>query len=437
MACDTYVRLRGYFSVMSRMIYCRHIAVLSTCVFLFQLALNKVCCDLRREEVSNLVQFVVGNYLPDRESPVFPDGKILGPLLELHLLYWMQEQVIRLTDLSRLAEGLRTIHREDLVRVISSPEHPQAAPCFAPEQSVPAPASPAPGQQNFHSKTVHLTSLGEPCAVKWYPNSRGVCVIFNQEHFQCGNMRCELSRAPYHGHRVGSSHDAVNLEATFKMFGCKTKTFLDLGADMIRSRLDLLSKANDLGNFDFIVLCFLSHGGTSADAGTSAHFIYSSDCQRLALEDLAAYFGGDHCKALAGKLKIVITQACQGDRSLVVADGPTSAPTSQTSTSSQRTRVTPLSDFLFCQATTPGYKAYRDPCRGSFYIRSLCQVLADRGHLMEVTLCIKDVHARMLATPVYLESEKRYCTMQPQIIDRTVGQFIFLRADSEPAAGND
>ena len=178
------------------------------------------------------------------------------------------------------------------------------------------------------------------------------------------------------------------------------------------------------------MVCFLSHGGTAEDG---RQYIYSSDCVPLYIDDLISTFEGDKCLSMRGKMKMIITQSCQGTNMLapLQADGPADLPGPQSlapnSTSSRPRGATAQSDFLFCQATTPGHKAYRDPRRGSFYIMRLCEVLATRGHLEEVTLCIKDVHKLLIGQPIQLGEERIECGIQPQMIDRTQGRFRFKR----------
>ncbi|XP_037071901.1 caspase-8-like isoform X2 [Pollicipes pollicipes] len=383
-----------------------------------KVALNTVCCHLLQEDVKRLVEYISRSYLPGRQSPIFPDGCTIKQLLELYILYWMQERVIDLTDLSVLAEGLVHLSRHDLKDVLSR------------ETAESAITSTAPSSGN-HSKVVDLSSIGDALPPKIYANSKGVCVIFNQERFACQDKECVLGRTDNHGMRLGSSIDAENLEKTFQEFGCRTKIFNNLKETEIRTCLERLSCANDLKNFDYLVTCFLSHGGTSREG---EHFIYSSDCKTQLLDDLVSCFGADLCGALAGKLKIVVTQACQGIKALPVvsSDGPEDVPmSSYIPTPAPASRTTPLSDFLFCQATTPGFKAYRDTHRGSFYIIRLCQVLRARGHLEEITCCIKDVHNVLTNNPIQLGNGRNQplLSLQPQMIDRTTGRFTFKKRE--------
>lgn len=382
-----------------------HLSSLKVC-------LNRVCCGLKERELSDLIQYVSQHHLPGRAAVTFPDGVIIKQLLELHILYWMQEGIMDMMNLSVLVQALEHIGRPDLKKVLIGPS------------SVPSSVVISGPPTGGHSKVMSLPSLAGVPTSFVYPNEKGVCVIFNQEQFSCALPNCNLSQLPNHGLRLGSSKDAENLQRVFGAFQCRTKIFQNTKGSEIRSCLKSLGAAHDLKHFDFMVICFLSHGTTEE----GRQYIYSSDCVPLLIEELISPFEGDQCRGMCGKMKMVITQACQGQGQLqpLQADGPTDAG-GPPSSSLPRTRATAQSDFLFCQATTPGYKAYRDPRRGSFYIMRLCEVLESRGHLEEVSLCIKDVHKLLIDLPIQLGVERTECSIQPQMIDRTQGRFRFQR----------
>ncbi|XP_043244108.1 caspase-8-like [Amphibalanus amphitrite] len=384
-----------------------------------KVSLNQVCCSLKQGETAALISYVSKQHLQNRPPTQFPEGVIIKQLLELNILQWMQEGIMDLMNLTVLVEALEHIGRPDLKNVLMGRPVSQGS-SYTSHVSGP----PSGG----HTKVVSLPSLAGVPTPHVYPNDRGICVIFNLEQFRCvQNPSCVLQTLPNHGLRLGSSLDAGNLSRLFGKFSCRTKVFTNMKGHEIQTCLKNLANAKDLAHFDFVVVCFLSHGGTS----DGRQFIYSSDCQLMFIDDLISPFEGDSCQSLRGKMKMVISQSCQGEGQLthLQADGP---PVSPTPSSSART-ATAQSDFLFCQATTPGFKAYRDPRRGSFYIMRLCEVLESRGHLEEVSLCIKDVHKLLIEQPILLGEERVPCAIQPQMIDRTQGRFRFKRAgDVQP-----
>ncbi|XP_037079803.1 caspase-7-like [Pollicipes pollicipes] len=301
----------------------------------------------------------------------------------------MQKRIIDLTDLTVLADGLLSIGRDDLRAVlVGEPSALMATGIVNPDVD--------------HRKVVDMTGIpGASQDVptwKIYPNSRGFCMVFNQMDFMCQKESCGLKEWIDHGRREGSDLDAEMLLTTFQKLGCETKVFPNCRKCDIEARLRSVSEDNDMKSFDFLVVCFLSHG----DRDSRGHFILSSDCDSLWLNDLFHYFGAHRCAALAGKLKIVITQACRGPNALrpvVIADGPGGGGCGGGEGGLRQQRnvryTTALADFLFLSATTPGNKAFRVPDWGSYYVRALCEVLDARGHLEEISCCMKDVHNRI------------------------------------------
>lgn len=54
-------------------------------------------------------------------------------------------------------------------------------------------------------------------------------------------------------------------------------------------------------------------------------------------------------------------------------------------------RMPSFEDFLICQSTVPGMVANRDLHRGTWYMYSLCQELAESAHDTEITGILKRV----------------------------------------------
>lgn len=47
---------------------------------------------------------------------------------------------------------------------------------------------------------------------------------------------------------------------------------------------------------------------------------------------------------------------------------------------SQETNVATFSDIKICYGTLPGYRSFRDPRDGSWYVQVLCDVFAEHAH---------------------------------------------------------
>jgi len=55
---------------------------------------------------------------------------------------------------------------------------------------------------------------------------------------------------------------------------------------------------------DSFVVCVTSHGGNG--------YFNTADNQRMTIKDLTTYFDGSHCRALSGKPKLFVIDACRG-----------------------------------------------------------------------------------------------------------------------------
>jgi len=158
--------------------------------------------------------------------------------------------------------------------------------------------------------------------------------------------------------------------------------------------------------------------------GTEGYFLTSnpehhqdSHSNRVSLSREFLPRFNNHFPALQNKPKIFFIQACRGDlrdrgvpRTVVDSrdpeksdSGSESSPSlslrSRSSNSSaasdQDRRLPSFEDFLICQSTVPGFVANRDTQRGTWYIYSLCQELAERAHDTEITGILKRVGRRM------------------------------------------
>ncbi|XP_023686413.1 caspase-3a [Paramormyrops kingsleyae] len=189
-----------------------------------------------------------------------------------------------------------------------------------------------------------------------YP-SLGMCVIINNKNF---DKKTGMNT------RNGTDVDAGNVMKVFTKLGYKVTVKNDLTVEQIKQ---VLSKAarEDHSKAASFVCVLLSHG----DDGV----LYGSDGP-VELKILTGYFRGDRCPTLAGKPKLFFIQACRGtdlDQG-IETDGPGSSPD----------RIPVEADFLYAYSTAPGYYSWRNTMCGSWFIQSLCDMLAKYGNRLEL-----------------------------------------------------
>ncbi|KAK4020129.1 hypothetical protein OUZ56_002124 [Daphnia magna] len=251
----------------------------------------------------------------------------------------------------------------------------------------------------------------------------GLCVIFNQEEFENGEVR------------KGSERDRNKLKETFNKLGFKTIIYNDQSSYALKTEIKSLAK-KDFKNYGCLVVCLLSHGIENA--------ILCYDGRYVNTDELKYEFSLDKCPSLYGKPKIFIVQACQGNlaqsQTGIVAHNNSSSVFSQrvsrifqarfgpldtpSTISLTKTDVEPnyteedlkdmkiiedarknppIMDFLTINATLPGFRAYRfyhaKVFRGSLFIQSLCEALSEeylhkkpdesKQHLEDLLRCVQ------------------------------------------------
>ncbi|KAI4904910.1 hypothetical protein NFI96_033156 [Prochilodus magdalenae] len=188
----------------------------------------------------------------------------------------------------------------------------------------------------------------------------------------------------------GDSVDALGFSLK-GLFGSRSKTaqakVKDIRSpDSCRYRMDYpsLGKCIIINNKNFnretaskedhsqsamFVCVLLSHGVEG--------MIYGTD-NALQLKELIRLFRGNMCTSLAGKPKLFFIQACHG------AELDPGIETDSVSKSEGIHKIPVEADFLYAYSTAPGYVAWRNIHRGSWFISSLCEILEKHGRELEI-----------------------------------------------------
>lgn len=187
---------------------------------------------------------------------------------------------------------------------------------------------------------------------------RGICLIFDNEKFSPTGITRNLSD------RVGSLVDSTKLNQTFTNLGFEVVIRRDFTTAAIRETLAQLSMF-DHSESDCFVCIVMSHG-------EHGH-LYSFD-GRYAIDHLFSNFL--KCPTLVGKPKLFFVQACQGER----LDHGIPVYTADSTDSATYFKIPTYADFLIAYSTLPGFYSFRNTEKGSWFIKSLCEVL-DEFHL--------------------------------------------------------
>ncbi|RWS09253.1 caspase-like protein, partial [Dinothrombium tinctorium] len=185
---------------------------------------------------------------------------------------------------------------------------------------------------------------------------RGPCLIFNHENFD------KRTNQPK---RRGTANDRDALQNSFRNLGCNVKVFDDLTFDSIYNEIHAAAKQN-YANKNCFICCILTHGDGKLFARDRPYDIST----------LLEPFHGDRCQTLAGKPKIFIIQACQGDK----FDNGVLVKTRDMDVHDSVGFITipTFADYLIAQSSVPGYYSWRDTNAGSWFIQSLTETIDEK-----------------------------------------------------------
>lgn len=191
------------------------------------------------------------------------------------------------------------------------------------------------------------------------PDNVGLCIIINE------NFKGEEER-------LGSDKDVAALEETMKEFNFEIKTFIDVPSTFFCGPFVNHIKNSFKKTHSIFFLAILSHGKQGC--------IKCVDDKLISIE-YHILKGLSILPQLKDIPKVVIFQACQGDKYLlsnkIASDG---VPLTNIQFDESRK---PLSDYcgsyisnaIIAMSTVPGFKSFRDTDKGSIFIQTLCQCL--------------------------------------------------------------
>jgi hypothetical protein len=196
--------------------------------------------------------------------------------------------------------------------------------------------------------------------------------------------------APQLAERHGTKADILNLTKLFDFLKLDTKVLTDLTAQEIRQMCENESKL-DVRSSVF-VLCILSHGRKDVILGT--------DGEELALDDIMTIFDGRNCAHLLNKPKLFLVQACQGDAKTegVKSDESDAANNDVEKLLEDLSILEPRhekADMAIVLATYPGYVAYRNLAKGSYFVQQLAEVFQQQAYEHHFADMILEVTRRM------------------------------------------
>lgn len=228
--------------------------------------------------------------------------------------------------------------------------------------------------------------------------NRGIAVIFNNKVF---HRRLQM------GDRQGTDVDCENMYNLLSTMGFDDiRTFHDSTVKEMRQEMQQVSKEDHTQN-DCLVCVILSHGEEG--------YVFGQD-DKVPIDELVLPFKGNNCPSLGGKPKLFFIQACRGtdlDSGVEVSDA---APDEEESMEEEvvMRRIPTEADFLMAYSVVPGYFAWRNSSRGSWFVQAIYDVFSEHWEKMDVLSMMTRVNKKV-AYDFQSNASKEFMNRKKQI----------------------
>nr|QIC34717.1 caspase 1 [Bostrychus sinensis] len=182
--------------------------------------------------------------------------------------------------------------------------------------------------------------------------------------------------------RRGAEKDEVNMEKLLTALGYEVVKHTNLTAKQMDEALVQFSKHPKLKETDSVFVVIMSHGKLGSILGVNFKPDLSSEeeADELPINNIFRHLNAEHCPELVDKPKIIIIQACRGDKkgAVLVCDGVESdqclsAKGGDIKDDAKR-YIHEEKDFIALLSCTPDTVSYRQHSQGSFLIQFIVEV---------------------------------------------------------------
>ncbi|XP_020816642.1 caspase Dronc [Drosophila serrata] len=188
--------------------------------------------------------------------------------------------------------------------------------------------------------------------------------------------------------RNGAHVDSNSLIHLFRLMGFIIFAYDNMNQQQFFNVLRQVTSSTYAKNTECFVMVLMTHGNRVKEIDK----VEFRDGSVADTHIIKSHFQANVSPYLVDKPKVLIFPSCRGEQedkgqpnnqfdsmvpsSVVVQPQEREVETEGVS----RAKVPTLSDTLVCHANTPGYVTHRDPETGSWYIQTLCDMLAKHAH---------------------------------------------------------
>ncbi|XP_041653396.1 caspase a-like isoform X2 [Cheilinus undulatus] len=205
--------------------------------------------------------------------------------------------------------------------------------------------------------------------------------------------------------RNGAEKDEENMEKQLNSLGYEVVKHTNLTGKAIDDAVIEFSKHPKLKGTDSVLVVLMSHGKLGAVLGVEWKEGTSGDetPDVFPIDNIYKHLGSERCPALLNKPKIIVIQACRGEKegSVLIKDGPTSALACDDMNSSSENFeednlrfVHKEKDFISLLSCTPDTVSYRNRVLGSILIQYLAEVSNTFAHKDDIEELFRKVMQR-------------------------------------------
>ena len=240
---------------------------------------------------------------------------------------------------------------------------------------------------------------------------RGITLIINNASFHP-----DEKLSPRHG----SEEDVQQVEGLFTLLDFSVQKKENLSKEQLEHVLGEVTR-QDHSNYDCFVLWLMSHGSSGE--------VVCFDGKMMPIQDIGDIFS--KCETLSGKPKLFFIQACRGvkeDEGVNVSvDHDASSPYRANKIIESRKadpviqlKIPSHADFLYAFSTVDKYTSYRNPEKGTHYVRCFVEAFnkhVAHEHILDILTVVNHKVSKMETTRPSStnENKTKTCKQMPEV----------------------